>query len=63
MNIDNKEFKELLESIRSVYGYDFTEYAEASVWRRMDQFMNKKKIPVLGKFGEMILCRLPSDNC
>jgi len=54
-NIDNKEFKELLESILSVYGYDFTEYAEASVWRRMDQFMSKKKIASLGKFGGMIL--------
>jgi chemotaxis protein methyltransferase CheR len=55
MSTDNKEFKELLESIHLVYGYDFTEYAEASVWRRMDQFMNKKKIAAMGKFGEMIL--------
>ena len=55
MNFDNKEFKELLVSIRFVYGYDFTDYAEASVRRRMDQFMNKNKIAALEKFGTMIL--------
>jgi len=55
MNFDNKEFKELLESIRFVHGYDFTDYAEASVRRRMDQFMNKRKITALDKFGKMLL--------
>jgi len=37
---DYEKLKELLESIRSVYGYDFTEYAEASVKRRVHHFMN-----------------------
>src|SRR5687767_1982016 len=55
MNFDNKEFKELLESIRFVYGYDFTDYAEASVRRRTDQFMNKRKITALDTFGKMLL--------
>ena len=55
MEIQNKEFKELLESIRFTYGYDFTDYAEASVRRRTDHFMIKKKIPVFEKFGKMIL--------
>jgi chemotaxis protein methyltransferase CheR len=55
MNFDNQEFKDLLESIRFVYGYDFTEYAEASVKRRMDHFMNIRKIPALEALGKMLL--------
>lgn len=55
MNFDNKEFKELLESIRFVYGYDFTEYSEASVKRRINQFMTTKKITELEALGKMIL--------
>ena len=43
MNTENKELKDLLESIRFVYGYDFTEYAEASVKRRIDHFMHTHK--------------------
>lgn len=34
----------MLESIRSVYGYDFTDYAEASVKRRSASFMSSRKI-------------------
>lgn len=55
MNFDNKEFKDLLESIRFVYGYDFTEYAEASVKRRVDHFINSRKIISLEKLARMIL--------
>ncbi len=55
MNFDNKELKDLLESVRFVYGYDFTDYAEASVKRRIDHFMNTRKITALEKLGKMIL--------
>lgn len=55
MNFDQKEFKELLESIRFVYGYDFTEYAEASVKRRIQHFITARKITELEKLGKMIL--------
>jgi chemotaxis protein methyltransferase CheR len=55
MIFNNKEFTELLESIRFVYGYDFTDYAEASVRRRTVQFMNKRKITELDKLGKMLL--------
>lgn len=55
MNFDNKEFKELLESIRFVYGYDFTDYAEASVKRRVTQFMTSRKITEIGKLGKILL--------
>ncbi|HTF31208.1 MAG TPA: protein-glutamate O-methyltransferase CheR [Flavitalea sp.] len=54
MNFDNKEFKGLLESIRVGYGYDYTDYAEASVRRRLEHFMNMRKIASLEKFGKMI---------
>lgn len=55
MNFDHKEYKELLESIRFVYGYDFTDYAEASVKRRIDHFMTSRKIHALDQLGKMIL--------
>jgi chemotaxis protein methyltransferase CheR len=55
MSFDPKEFKRLLDSIRFVYGYDFTDYSEASVMRRIDAFMAAKKIEVLETLGEMIL--------
>jgi len=55
MNFDNKEFKELLESIRYVYGYDFTDYAEASVKRRVNQFMTNRKITEFEKLGKILL--------
>lgn len=41
MTFNPKEFRDLLESIRFVYGYDFTEYSEASVRRRVEHFMSK----------------------
>src|SRR5882762_6219393 len=55
MSADNKEVKELLESIRFVYGYDFTDYALASVKRRVDHFMSLKKINELATLGKQIL--------
>jgi chemotaxis protein methyltransferase CheR len=55
MNLENKELKDLLESIRYVYGYDFTDYAEASVKRRILHFMVTKKIESLDEFGKMIV--------
>ena len=36
--------RSLLDSIRLVYGYDFTEYAEASLGRRIAYFMENQKI-------------------
>ena len=52
---DQEELKELLESIRYVYGYDFTEYSEASVKRRIDHFMNSSKIGSLRALGKALL--------
>ena len=55
MNFDKNEFREFLESIRLVYGYDFTEYSEASVKRRVANFMNNRKISALDKLAKLIL--------
>lgn len=55
MNFDPNEFKNLLDSIRFVYGYDFTEYAEASIIRRVSNFMKSRKIMELDVLGKMIL--------
>jgi chemotaxis protein methyltransferase CheR len=53
--INSSELKELLESIRFVYGYDFTEYAEASVIRRIDHFMKGNTIATVQDLGKMLL--------
>jgi len=49
--VDDEEVKELLESIRFNYGYDFTEYAAASVKRRIRHFMTANGFPSLGALG------------
>jgi chemotaxis protein methyltransferase CheR len=49
------ELKELLESIRCTYGYDFTDYAELSVKRRISHFMIANKIGSLGALGRVLL--------
>jgi chemotaxis protein methyltransferase CheR len=53
--IDDKDYKELLESIRFIYGYDFTEYAESSVKRRIAYFMDSRKIDAVDKLGKLLL--------
>jgi chemotaxis protein methyltransferase CheR len=53
--IDTKEYRELLESIRFIYGYDFTDYAESSVKRRITHFMTNRKIDTVDKLGKLLL--------
>ena len=55
MDFKNEEFTELLEEIRRVHGYDFTDYSEASVKRRINSFMTNRKITTVGILGDMIL--------
>src|SRR5437870_4082605 len=52
---DNETLKGLMESIRFVYGYDFTEYAEASLKRRVDHFIEANKIDSLNTLGKALL--------
>jgi chemotaxis protein methyltransferase CheR len=44
MELSSAGIKELLESIRIEYGYDFTDYAEASIRRRIHHFMEKRTL-------------------
>lgn len=53
--INSAELKDLLESIRYTYGYDFTEYAEASVIRRIVHFMKGNKIGTLQQLRNTLL--------
>ena len=55
MHFDDKELKELIESIRFVYGYDFADYSEASFKRRITQFMNKGSMKTLDQLAKVIL--------
>jgi len=55
MELDNTQFKELLESIRIEYGYDFTDYAEASIRRRVSHFMSTRNHLNLEHLGKLIL--------
>jgi chemotaxis protein methyltransferase CheR len=45
----------LLESIRLVYGYDFTDYSEASLLRRVHKFMEARRIESITELGKAIL--------
>jgi chemotaxis protein methyltransferase CheR len=49
------ELRELLESIRFIYGYDFTEYAELSLKRRISHFMISNKIGSMSALGKALL--------
>lgn len=53
--INSAELKGLLESIRFTYGYDFTEYAEASVIRRVLHYMKTNKIGTVQELGVFLL--------
>lgn len=55
MQFDNRELKELIESIRFVYGYDFTDYAEASFKRRVSHFMTNRSLTSLDQLAKMVL--------
>lgn len=55
MELDNEAFRNLLESIRSTYGYDFTDYAEASVKRRIAHYMSVHKLEGIDQLGSEIL--------
>ncbi|HEY1025187.1 MAG TPA: protein-glutamate O-methyltransferase CheR [Sphingobacteriaceae bacterium] len=52
---DHTELNTLLEAIKLVYGYDFTDYAKASVARRVDHYMTVNKIPGLPHLSKVLL--------
>jgi chemotaxis protein methyltransferase CheR len=53
--IESEELRQMLVAIRSVYGYDFTDYAEVSVKRRVTGFMNNRKLESVAKLQRLIL--------
>jgi chemotaxis protein methyltransferase CheR len=53
--IDSEELRKVLKDIRDVYGYDFTQYAEASIKRRSLYFMNSRKISTTGELRELLV--------
>jgi chemotaxis protein methyltransferase CheR len=55
MSFTGNELRDFLESIRFVYGYDFTGYAEASVKRRVTYFMSKFRIGSIGDLAKSLL--------
>lgn len=55
MELDKEEFGDLLRSIRSAYGYDFTDYAEASVKRRIVHYIGVHKLDGIRQLKSMIL--------
>lgn len=50
-----EELKSFLDSIKFMYGYDFTEYAESSVKRRIINFMNVHKVHSLQDLSKILL--------
>ncbi|HTJ53062.1 MAG TPA: protein-glutamate O-methyltransferase CheR [Cyclobacteriaceae bacterium] len=55
ITIDTKDFKDLLESIRFIYGYDFTDYAETAVKRRITHFMKSRTIETIDTLGKTLV--------
>jgi chemotaxis protein methyltransferase CheR len=55
MNLSTADLKKFLESIRFVYGYDFTDYAEASVKRRIQHFMGKNELDDINALAKLLL--------
>jgi len=53
--IGSVELKHMLEAVRATYGYDFTDYAEVSVKRRVTSFMANHKVDSVHQLQEMLL--------
>jgi chemotaxis protein methyltransferase CheR len=53
--VASDKLKTMLEALRMAYGYDFTDYAEVSVKRRITGFMTKRKIESIETLLEMLL--------
>lgn len=53
--IERTSVIELLDSIRQVYGYDFTEYSEGSIGRRVAHFMSSRNFDTIDDLSAAIL--------
>src|SRR5258708_6503545 len=55
MFLQDEELQLLLNEIIDRYGYDFTGYSEASLKRRIEQFMIKDHVPDISKLRSLII--------
>ena len=54
MEFENNELKQFLKVVHKNYGYDFTQYADASLRRRIVNFMSTRKIKDLGSLEQVL---------
>lgn len=55
MLMEKTEAETLIETIMRVYGYDFSGYARASLYRRIDRFLQNKQVSGLNELREKVL--------
>jgi chemotaxis protein methyltransferase CheR len=55
MNFDQREFTEFLHGIRFFYGYDFSDYSESSLKRRIGHYMKMRSIQSLPQLGRNLM--------
>ncbi len=55
MELDKEGFRSLLQSLHSSYGYDFTDYAEASMKRRIVHYMSSHRINDIRDLQHLVL--------
>jgi chemotaxis protein methyltransferase CheR len=51
----NNDAEELIGTILSVYGYDFSGYSRASLYRRIERFVANKQVGSLAALKEKVL--------
>jgi chemotaxis protein methyltransferase CheR len=55
MLLEKTEAEALIETIMSAYGYDFSGYARASLYRRINRFLQNKQVRSIPELREKIL--------
>lgn len=55
MILEKSEAEELITRIMKVYGYDFSGYSRASLYRRIDRFLQNKQVSGIAQLQENIL--------
>ncbi len=55
MEITTEELRELIESLNFIYGYDFSDYSEASLKRRIINYMQNRKYVSVSELGKLLV--------
>jgi chemotaxis protein methyltransferase CheR len=55
MVFEKSEAEQLIATIVKVYGYDFSGYSRASLYRRIDRFLVNKRLPDMGALESKLL--------